>query len=53
MKFSHPIFIFKLSDSKEVKILKGMLVLVFFGFNKTKNVNNIEEQLFFKMFEDD
>lgn len=53
MKFSHPIFIFNLSDSNEVKILKGMLVLFMFGFNETKNINNIVAQHFLKMFEDD
>lgn len=53
MKFLNPIFIFNLSDSKEVEILKGMLVLASFGFNKTKNINNTVAKLFLKMFEDD
>lgn len=41
MRFSHPIFICNLSETKEVEILKGTLVLFSFGFNKTKNVKNI------------
>lgn len=53
MKFLNPIFIFNLSNSKEVEILKGMLVLASFGFNKTKNINNTVAKLFLKMFEDD
>lgn len=52
MKFFHPIFLFNLLDSKEVEILKGMLVFVSFGFSKTKNANNTVAKLFLKRFED-
>lgn len=53
MKFSHPIFIFNPAHSKEVEILRGMLVLFSFGFNKTENANNTVAQLFLKRFEHD